>query len=143
MNFYVIKIQNFCDRAKPWLGKVEALFHAIHPLLLGYEKRACRNFDTPSFSLLWQLYHISQSGLLKGRLTIGIGKEGEINRHDKICDHRLSYYGPDESIFLTIIPPEIFCIGWDRHQMTNVLILDFVSVVPMIFRKFVSKDGKS
>ena len=49
MNFYVIKIQNFCDRAKPWLGKVEALFHAIHPLLLGYEKRVCRNFDTPSF----------------------------------------------------------------------------------------------
>ena len=48
MNFYVIKIQNFCDRAKPWLGKVEALFHAIHPLLLGYEKRVCRNFDTPS-----------------------------------------------------------------------------------------------
>ena len=49
MNFYVIKIQNFCDRAKPWLGKVEALFHAIHPLLLGYEKRVCRNFDTLSF----------------------------------------------------------------------------------------------
>ena len=51
MNFYVIKIQNFCDRAKPWLGKVEALFHAIHPLLLGYEKRVCRNFDTPSFCI--------------------------------------------------------------------------------------------
>lgn len=47
------------------------------------------------------------------------------------------------SIFSTIIPPEVFCIGWDRHQMTNVLILGFVSVVPMIFRKFVSKDDKS
>mgnify|MGYP001081492451 CR=1 FL=1 len=48
LQIHVIKIQNFCDRAKPWLGKVEALFHAIHPLLLGYEKRVCRNFDTPS-----------------------------------------------------------------------------------------------
>lgn len=64
MNFYVIKIQNFCDRAKPWLGKVEALFHAIHPLLLGYEKRVCRNFDTPStkrlsinFNVDYQYYH--------------------------------------------------------------------------------------
>lgn len=57
MNFYVIKIQNFCDRAKPWLGKVEALFHAIHPLLLGYEKRVCRNFDTPSCYGNYIIFH--------------------------------------------------------------------------------------
>ena len=35
--------------AKPWLGKVEALFHFMYTFEAGYEKkRVYRNFDTPS-----------------------------------------------------------------------------------------------
>ena len=39
MNFYVIKIQNFCDMAKPWLGKVEALSHFKYTFADGYENK--------------------------------------------------------------------------------------------------------
>ena len=78
MNFYVIKIQNFCDRAKPWLGKVEALFHAIHPLLLGYEKRLCRIFYTPSFFFFIRICFASM-------INIGLIRAHPINIGEICC----------------------------------------------------------